>query len=68
MIFRVFLWFPSILQNCPSFVVFIGKNIARFPNLVPQLLSFFCKFVFSYLFGFLLSTSTRMRKISDFKI
>ena len=28
---------------------------------------FFCKFDFSYFFGFFLSTSTRMRKIIDFK-
>ena len=49
--------------------VFIGKNSARFSNLVPQflLLFFFCKFNFSYFFRFFLSTSTRMRKIDDFK-
>jgi hypothetical protein len=28
---------------------------------------FFCKFDSSYFFGFFLSTSTRMRKIGDFK-
>jgi hypothetical protein len=48
-------------------MLFIGKNIAKFPNLVPQLLLFLCKFDFSYFFGFFLSTSTRMRKIGDFK-
>ena len=26
--------------------VFIGKNIAKFPNLIPQLLSFFVKLIF----------------------
>jgi len=35
--------------------------------LVPQLLFYFCKFDFSYFFGFFLSTSTRMREIDDFK-
>jgi len=45
--------------------VFIGKNIARFPNLVPQLLSFFVNLIF--FFRFFLSTSTQMRKIGDFK-
>jgi len=45
--------------------VFIGKNIARFPNLVPQLLSFFVNLIF--FFGFFLSTSNQMKKIGDFK-
>jgi hypothetical protein len=48
--------------------VFIGKNIARFPNLVPQLLSFFVNLIFLIFFRFYLSISTRMRKIGDFKI
>jgi hypothetical protein len=30
--------------------VFIGKNIARFPNLVPQLLSFFVNLIFFWIF------------------
>jgi len=52
---------PLIFQNCPLLcvlwrLVFIDKNIARFPNLIPQLLFFFCKFDFSYFFGFFLST------------
>jgi hypothetical protein len=33
----------------------------------PSTSFFFCKFDFSYFFGFFLSTSTRMRKIIDFK-
>jgi hypothetical protein len=40
------LFFFLFFQNCSPLSVlrgpvFIGKNIARFPNLVPQLLSFF---------------------------
>jgi len=57
MIFRVFcglgfIWIPLIVLNFPPLLsvlrgpVFTGKNIARFSNLVPQLLSF-CKFDFS---------------------
>ena len=44
-------FFVFFFQNCPSplsvlrRLIFIGKNIARFPNLVTQLLCF-CKFVF----------------------
>jgi len=49
---------------------FIGKNVARFPNLVPQLLSF-CKFDFSYFFLYFLKMSNinvdSMRKINNFK-
>jgi len=33
----------------------------------PSTSFFFYKFDFSYFFGFFLSTSTRMRKIGDFK-
>jgi len=35
--------------------------------LVPQLLSFFVNLIFLIFLGFFLSTSTRMRKIGDFK-
>jgi hypothetical protein len=70
--FRVFLYFFSLSKLPPSLcvlwkLIFIGKNVAKSPNLVPQLLSFFCKFeFFFYFFGFFLSTSTRMRKIIYF--
>jgi hypothetical protein len=46
----------SIVQNPPLCVlqrlVFIGKNIARFPNLVPQLLSFFVNLIFLFFWDF----------------
>ena len=48
-------------------LLFIGKNIARFQNLVPQLLSFFVNLISLIFLNFFLSTSTRMRKIIDFK-
>jgi hypothetical protein len=46
-----FFVFPLDVQNCPPLcmcwkLIFIGKNVVRSPNLVPQLL-FFCKFDFS---------------------
>ena len=51
-----------------SRLLFIDKNIARSPNLVPQLLLFFfVNLIFLIVFGFFLSTLTRMRKIIDFK-
>jgi hypothetical protein len=46
--------------------VFIGKNIAWTSKLVPQL-SFFVNLIFLVFFLIFLSTSPRMRKISDFK-
>ena len=56
---------PLILvQDCPSTFVcvgkllFIGKNVVRSPNLVPQLLSFFVNLIFLIFFRFFLSTST----------
>jgi hypothetical protein len=74
--FRVFFFvFFLMFQNCPpSFsmfwkLLFIGKNIARSPNLIPQLLSFFCKFDF-FLFLFLdfsYQHRLEMKKIGDFK-
>ena len=54
-ILRVFCVF-LIVQNCPSCVclklLFICKSIARFPNLVPQLLSFFVNLIFLTFLGF----------------
>jgi hypothetical protein len=73
--FRVFYGFFYFLQNYPPPLsvlrgpIFISKNIARFPNLVPQLLSF-CKFDFSYFFYFLITSNINvdsMRKINNFK-
>ena len=60
--FGFFCVFPQYAKLPPLMcvfqrLVFIGKNIARFSNLVPQLLSFFCTSDFSYFFGFFLSTS-----------
>jgi len=48
---------PSNVQNYPPLcmcwkLLFIGKNIVRSPNLVPQLLFFFCKFDFSHFLNF----------------
>jgi hypothetical protein len=51
---------------CVVKLLFIGKNIVRSPNLVPQLF-FFLNLIFLIFFGFFLSTLTRMRKIGDFK-
>ena len=72
--FRFFFVFFLVSQNCPPSLcmlwklLFIGKNVARSPNLVPQLLYFFfVNLIFLIFFGFFLSTSTRMRKIIDFK-
>jgi hypothetical protein len=47
--------------------VFIGKNIARFPNLVPQLLSFFVNLIFLIFLDFSYQHRLEMRKIDDFK-
>jgi hypothetical protein len=71
--FRVSLSFPWCFQNCPLLFYVLKTLIYRqkycqVPKLGPSTsLFFFCKFDFSYFFGFLLSTSTRMRKIIDFK-
>ena len=67
-----------IFFNCaklPPFCVcgrpiFIGKNVARFPNLVPQLLFFFVNLIFLIFFYFLKMSNINvdsMRKINDFK-
>ena len=51
--FRVYC-VSFLFQNCSPLLcvlwrlVFKGKNIARFPNLVPQLFLFFVNFYFSY--------------------
>jgi len=42
-----FFVFSPDVQNCPPLcmcwkLIFIGKNVVRSPNLVPQLLLFFC--------------------------
>ena len=52
---------------CVLKAIIYRQNIVWSPNLVPQLLFFFCKFDFSYFAGFFLSTSIPMRKIDDFK-
>jgi len=54
--FRVFCSFSLFVKLPPLFCVlwrpvFIGKNIVWASKLVPQL-SFFCKFDFSFFFGF----------------
>ena len=46
--------------------VFIGKNIVWASKLIPQLF-FFVNLIFLVFFWIFLSTSPRMRKISDFK-
>jgi hypothetical protein len=51
---RFFCVFPQYVKLPPLCVlyrlVFIGKNIARFSNLVPQLLSFFVNLIFLIFF------------------
>jgi len=65
--------FLSNVQNCPPFcmcwkLLFIGKNVVRSPNLIPQLLSFFVNLIFSnFNWIFLINITIRMRKIIDFK-
>jgi hypothetical protein len=70
--FWYFFWCFKIAPFCVCWrPVFIGKNVARFSNLVPQLLSF-CKFWF-FLFFFVffwkqaISTSTQWGKSMIFK-
>ena len=62
-----FAKFP-LLFLCVLKATIYMQNIVWSPNLIPQLVFFFfCKFDFSYFFGFFLSLLTRIRKIIDFK-
>jgi hypothetical protein len=71
--FRVYYVSP-LFQNYPPPLcmlwrpVFKGKILLGFQTWSLNFFLFFCKFVLSYIYGFFLSISTRMRKIGDFKI
>jgi len=67
-----FLYFFSKCVKLPLIVcvvklLFIDKNVARSQTWSLNFFFYFCKFDFSYFFGFFLSTSTRIREIDNFK-
>jgi len=76
--FPFFLYFSFKIAPSSSVLrrqVFIGKNVARFSNLVPKLLYFFVNLIFlvfldfsCFFLEFSYQHRLEMRKIGDFKI
>jgi energy-converting hydrogenase Eha subunit F len=56
--------FPLNVQNYPPLcmcwkLLFIGKNVVRSPNLVPQLFSFFVNLIFLIFWIFLININSK---------